>query len=99
MATSVAIVNRVLNCVPSAGVDKDWRVVHARQAGILAAAPIPGSKDLREDWWAVGDQGNTGSCVGWATADSLLRWHFVKAGRLDPASALSVRFIWMAAKE
>jgi hypothetical protein len=37
--------------------------------------------------------------VGWATADSVLRWHFVKAGRLTPKQLLSPRFIWMAAKE
>src|SRR5207237_2761224 len=44
-------------------------------------------------------QGSTGSCVGWATADSLLRWHFVKSGELGEDEHLSVRFIWMAAKE
>ncbi len=32
-------------------------------------------------------------------ADSLLRWHFVKAGRIQRADRLSVRFAWMAAKE
>jgi len=37
--------------------------------------------------------------VGWATADSVLRWHFVKANRLPSDQLLSPRFIWMAAKE
>jgi hypothetical protein len=55
--------------------------------------------DLRRAWWDIGDQGKTGSCVGWAIADSVLRWHFVEAGRLPEEKHLSVRFIWMAAKE
>jgi hypothetical protein len=54
---------------------------------------------LREPWWKINDQESTGSCVGWATADSVLRWHFVKARRIRPETRLSVRFIWMAAKE
>ena len=64
-----------------------------------AAAAAPDSTDLREAWWTVGDQLATGSCVGWATADSVLRWHFVKANRFPPDQRLSARFIWMAAKE
>lgn len=93
-------VKRILNCVPSRDVERDWRILHAREAGLLAAKPaIPESKDLREPWWPIGDQGSTGSCVGWATADSVLRWHFVKAGRLTVNERLSVRFVWMAAKE
>src|SRR5262249_13954229 len=39
------------------------------------------------------------SCVGWATADSCLRWHYVITGRIPGDAALSVRFQWMAAKE
>jgi hypothetical protein len=78
----------------------DWRIDAAIDSGMLrAAAPIPVKKDLREPWWKIGDQGETGSCVGWACADSVLRWQFVKAGRVDPSEMLSVRFIWMAAKE
>ena len=46
-----------------------------------------------------GDQGATGSCVGWASADSVLRWHFVKTGCISEEQLLSVRYIWMAAKE
>src|SRR5918996_2175436 len=95
-------VKRVLNVVPSRDTERDWQLEQATAAGLLrvrAAAPIPKSKDLRETWWRVGDQGTTGSCVGWATADSLLRWHFVKAGRLKENEQLSVRFVWMASKE
>jgi len=90
---------RILNCVPSADTESDWRIDNAAAAGILGVTPIPASKDLRERWWAINDQGETGSCVGWATADSVLRWHFVKAGRLSTKALLSPRFIWMAAKE
>ncbi len=60
---------------------------------------VPASADLRESWWAVGDQGRTGSCVGWATGDSVLRWHFVKKGLIEKSELLSVRFLWMASKE
>jgi hypothetical protein len=91
---------RILNCLPSPGQEQDWRFENAKDAGVLrAAAAVPATRDLREDWWAIGDQGATGSCVGWASADSVLRWHFVKANLLDKREPLSTRFQWMAAKE
>ncbi len=91
---------RILNCLPSPKQDDDWTFETARAAGLTAApAALPASKDLREAWWKIGDQGSTGSCVGWATADAVLRWHFVKSGRLAKDETLSTRFIWMAAKE
>jgi hypothetical protein len=91
---------RILNCKPSPKTEEDWTFEHAEEADIVAAAPaIPASKDLRVDWWKINDQGTTGSCVGWATADSVLRWHFVQAGRLPKTGLLSPRFIWMASKE
>jgi C1A family cysteine protease len=93
-------VKRVLNVVPSKEMDKDWQFEHADAAGLLAApAAVPKAKDLRDTWWKVGDQGATGSCVGWATADSVLRWHYVKSGKIKQADTLSKRFIWMASKE
>src|SRR5687767_2457480 len=82
---------RILNCLPSAGTETDWRFENALEAGLLTAAPIPKSKDLREAWWKIGNQLNTGSCVGWATADSVLRWHLVKAKRIKQDDVLSVR--------
>jgi hypothetical protein len=92
--------NRILNCIPSKNVEKDWLLEHAAAAGILdAAGALPPTLDLRADWWPVGDQGPTGSCVGWATAEGVLRWHLVKAGRLPKDRTLSPRFIWMGAKE
>ena len=93
-------IKRILNCLPSPDPENDWLVEHAKDAGILAAAPpIPASKDLRAAWWKIGDQGQTGSCVGWATADSVLRWHFVAARRIAENELLAPRFQWMAAKE
>jgi C1A family cysteine protease len=90
---------RILNCIESLNTQNDWTFDTALDAGVLAIAPPPPSVDLRADWWKIGDQKSTGSCVGWASADSVLRWHFVKAGRIAPEETLSPRFIWMAAKE
>lgn len=93
-------VRRILNVLPSPKQEHDWLITDALAAGALAAgAAIPATKDLRAAWWGIGDQGSTGSCVGWACADGLLRWHFVKANRLPNTAFLSVRFIWMASKE
>ena len=47
----------------------------------------------------MSDQGHTASCVGWTVADSVLRWHLVKEGRLPTDQPLSARHVWMAAKE
>ncbi|HXV96629.1 MAG TPA: C1 family peptidase [Gaiellaceae bacterium] len=91
---------RILNVEPSPKTDEDWTFQTAQDADMVMAAPsIPASKDLRAAWWKVADQGSTGSCVGWATADSVLRWHFVKNGRIAQEDLLSPRFIWMASKE
>ena len=93
-------VKRILNVVPSEGTEHDWGFEHAEDADLVAAAPrVPTAKDLRTPWWTVGDQGSTGSCVGWATADSVLRWHFAKAKRIANKDHLSPRFVWMASKE
>jgi C1A family cysteine protease len=92
-------VKRILNVVPSRETERDWQIEQADAALRVTRAAVPASKDLREDWWRVGDQGTTGSCVGWATADALLRWHFVKSGRIGQGDTLSKRFIWMASKE
>lgn len=91
--------NRILNCLPSPKQENDWGFETAVAAGMTTKSAIPPSKDLREAWWKIGDQGGTGACVGWATADSVLRWHFVKAGRLAKEEMLSPRFLWMASKE
>jgi hypothetical protein len=99
--TEVAGFTRILNCVPSPRPETDWQFRNADEAGLVTApARMPKSVDLRDDsWWEIGDQKATGSCVGWALADSVLRWHFVQATRIDKADHMSERFIWMAAKE
>ena len=91
---------RILNCRPSEKTEDDFTFEHAAGAdAVAAAATIPASKDLRAAWWKINDQGSTGSCVGWGTADGLLRWHFVQAGQHQEHRLLSPRFIWMASKE
>ena len=91
---------RILNCIPSKQTERDWRIDHASAAGVLrAAVTLPPSKDLRAPWWKINDQRATGSCVGWASADGVIRWHLVKANRLAPDKLLSPRFLWMASKE
>jgi hypothetical protein len=62
-------------------------------------ARIPSRSDLREGWWTVGDQADSGAGLGWAAADSVIRWHLVKAGRLARSERLSARHLWLAAKE
>lgn len=100
MLEKIKPTGRILNCIPSRNIEQDWQFEHAL-AALLFKIPknIPDSVDLRESWWEIGDQGATGSCVGWAAADSVLRWHFVKANRIGANEQLSARFIWMAAKE
>jgi hypothetical protein len=91
---------RILNCIPSSQVERDWVLENAIGSEMAAApAKLPDHVDLRDPQWGVGDQMETGSCVGWATADAVLRYSFAKAGRIDLKDLLSVRFIWMAAKE
>lgn len=96
---AITPVQRIFNALPSPGRDRDWTFASAVSAGVIAALPPPEAIDLRCDWWPVGDQGRSGSCVGWATADGPLRWHFSKAGRLAESEGLSVRQVWMGAKE
>lgn len=92
--------DRILNCTPSLRTERDWRFDHAAAAGLLEARPaLPPCADLRASWWEVGDQGSSGSCVGWAAADSVIRWHLVRAGLISPDARLSPRFVWMASKE
>jgi hypothetical protein len=100
MPAQTQAVQRVLNCIPSQNVDHDWEFEHARDAHLLrAAGALPATVDLRATWWKVGDQGATGSCVGWASGDGLIRWHLVNQGRIARNERVSVRYLWMAAKE
>jgi hypothetical protein len=90
----------ILNCIPSAGTDQDWTFEDAIDAAVVQIPKkYPGSVDLREDWWAIDNQGGTGACVGYATAYGVLRWHYFRAGLITEEQAPSARFIWMANKE
>ena len=90
----------ILNCVPSAGQENDWTFADAIEAGVVSMLKaIPKAIDLREDWWPVDNQKNTGACVGFATAYGVLRWHYVKANWIQETQKPSARFIWMANKE
>src|SRR5262245_6309564 len=93
--------NRICNLVPSRDTYKDWRFEHAVQSNAIAAptASLPASVDLRASWWDIGDQQQTGSCVGWGSTDGVARYHFVKANRLAQNAKLSPRCTWMASKE
>ena len=90
----------ICNVVPSRGTESDWSFRDSVESGALGAvAKLPASVDLRAPWWTINDQENTGSCVGWATADGVLRHHMFKAGKIGQADLLSPRHIWMASKE
>lgn len=100
MGIEEEIVNRILNCLPSKNPEKNWMYEIAAMAGLIPAqAPAKATVDLREPWWDIGDQMDSGSCVGWGIADAVCRWHFVKKGVLQKNQKLSVRYPWMAAKE
>lgn len=92
--------DRICNLVPSRDTSSDWTFGNAMAAGAVGApAALPSSVDLRKSWWKINDQKNTGSCVGWATADGVMRYHLVQANRLGQNQLLSPRFVWMASKE
>ena len=90
----------ICNVIPSKGTDNDWQLVDSIAAGSIGApAALPKSVDLHTSWWAINNQENTGSCVGWATADGVVRYQMVKAGRITQKQLLSPRHVWMASKE
>lgn len=97
--SAIAPSDRICNLVPSADTGADWTLADAAEAGLLAAAPPPPSLDLRASWWTVGDQGKTGSCVGWAGAWGV-GWYVMRShGRIGAADRLSPRYLWMGSKE
>ncbi len=90
----------ICNVVPSTHTETDWQYEDSVSSGaITAVAAPPPSVDLRATWWAINNQRNTGSCVGWATADGLVRYHMVAAGKITKQQMLSPRHVWMASKE
>lgn len=99
-SSTVDVSQRICNLEPSKGTSKDWSFEDSVTGGaVRAIAAPPPSVDLRRSWWAINDQEDTGSCVGWATADGVVRYHMVKALRLPKNQLLSPRFVWMASKE
>ena len=97
---SAGFADRICNLVPSRDIARDWTFQDALAAGAFGApAALPPKVDLRKPWWTINNQVNTGSCVGWATADGIMRYHLVQANRLAPKQLLSTRFVWMASKE
>lgn len=100
-SASSSFSDRICNLVPSRDTGRDWRFEDALTSGAFGApAALPPKTDLRDDkWWDVGNQSTTGSCVGWATADGVMRYMLVQAGKLEKSQHLSPRFVWMASKE
>jgi hypothetical protein len=96
--TKIAGSHRFLNVERSPAREEDWS---AHEHDRLKDKPPPRERDLREGrpWFKVQDQGQTGSCVGVARADAVMRWQLVEHKRLAPTQRLSARFIWMASKE
>lgn len=92
--------NRICNLLPSRGTERDWTLSDAIGGGALSAvAALPASVDLRQSWWHIDDQENTGSCVGWASAEGVVRYHMATANKVPKSAVLSARFVWMASKE
>jgi hypothetical protein len=90
---------RILNVRPSPAREDDHTPAAAVAAGHLRADEPPAEIDLRAPWYTVGDQARTGSCIGWALADSVMWRQLVRARRIGEEQRLSPRFMWMAAKE
>jgi len=91
---------RILNCVSSEGQQNDWQLDQTTESGLLDdTIELPSTADLREPWWKIRDQKDTGACVGFATADGVLRWHYTRKKLITEGTEVSPRFIWMANKE
>jgi hypothetical protein len=98
MKQTIAGGDRFFTVEDSPAREKDWS---ARKDGRLEDKRPPDALDLRKNrpWYDVRDQGQTGSCVGYALGDGVMRWQLVKLRRLKPRQRLSARYIWMASKE
>ena len=84
----------ICNVEPSKSTENDWQFGDSVTSGALGlVAAIPPSVDLRAPWWTINSQESTGSCVGWATADGVVRYHMVMAARINPDQLLSPRAI------
>lgn len=101
MGVGTIIAGRVCNLVPSKVTVEDYDINNAKLSDVWPNKEeiLPQQVDLREDWWQIGDQEKTGSCVGWAVTDSALRYLLVKKNIISNEMRLSPRFTWMASKE
>ncbi|UCH95466.1 MAG: C1 family peptidase [Candidatus Aminicenantes bacterium] len=78
---------------------RDWNVetAHPSVTSISAREILPPRIDYSDETPEVGDQGDYGSCVGWAAVRGLREWMYQK--KSGNKVSLSIRFVWMAAKE
>ena len=83
----------VLNVVPDPIDPRDQTGIGS---GVLASTSLPKSKDYSAETLPVDSQGQTGSCVGWATSYYRAWLHRRDTGQ---SKRFSQRFIWIAAKE
>ncbi len=83
--------------VPDKPDSRDWIAAAAHPSIFEARESIQPVIDFASETPEVKDQGDYGSCVGWATA-SLREWMYRKSTN-GKEIKLSVRFLWMAAKE
>jgi C1A family cysteine protease len=83
--------------VPDAPDYRDWVAAEAHPSVAATREILPGFIDYSADTPEVEDQGDYGSCVGWAAVRGLREWMYWK--QTGKKVRLSVRFVWMAAKE
>lgn len=102
---SVIIVDgetRIVNAIPYPNLFELPTFESAIRAGEIPLEEMqvaaPERFDLREDFWTIWDQGQTGSCVGQALA-GILTYMFTKTKALKVGERLSARAIWMNSKE
>ena len=55
-------------------------------------------KILVEEWQVIGNQGYTGSCVGWGTANGAIQYQMVKKGTLTKDEWLSPKAAWISSR-
>lgn len=78
---------------------RDWIAAadHPSAPSIPDLETLPSKLDYSSETPEVGDQGDYGSCVGWAAVRGLREWMYQK--KTEKKVRLSIRFVWMAAKE
>ena len=84
---------RVFNLLPDPHDPRDYS---ARAFGLFGFRSLPKRVDYSSQTLQVGDQGQTGSCVGWS-ASYLRAW--LQRQSTGTSVRYSARFIWFAAKE